>query len=83
LKDQQAISVVVENSGTAVNLRDAERWFKPFESTTTSVDPVLGQGMGLGLPITRKMLEQYGADIRFIKPDHGFATALEIVFPNS
>jgi len=82
-KNDQSLSVVIENTGTAVNLRDAERWFKPFESTTTSVDPVLGQGMGLGLPITRKMLEQYGADIRFAKPSHGFATAIEIVFPNS
>lgn len=82
-KNDQSISVVIENTGTAVSLRDAERWFKPFESTTTSVDPVLGQGMGLGLPITRKMLEQYGAEIRFVKPSHGFATAIEIVFPNS
>jgi hypothetical protein len=37
--------------------------------------------MGLGLPITRSMLEQYGAEIRFVEPSEGFATALSITFP--
>jgi nitrogen fixation/metabolism regulation signal transduction histidine kinase len=37
--------------------------------------------MGLGLPITRSMLEEYGADIKFVDPAPGYATAIEIVFP--
>lgn len=69
----------VENTGKAVKLSTSERWFRPFESSTTQVDPVLGQGMGLGLTITRAMLDEYGASIRFVKPSSGFATALEIV----
>jgi len=48
-----------------------------------NVDPILGQGMGLGLPITRNMLEQYGAEIRFVGPSRGFSTAIEILFPKS
>jgi signal transduction histidine kinase len=76
-----AIVVVVENTGIAVNLLEGERWFRPFESTTTTVDPVLGQGMGLGLTITRNMLEQYGAEIRFVPPSQDYATAVEIAFP--
>jgi signal transduction histidine kinase len=76
-----ATIVTIENSGKRVRVPEGERWFKPFESTTTSVDPVLGQGMGLGLPITRSMLEQYGAEIRFVEPSEGFATALSITFP--
>lgn len=71
----------VENTGTGVALGDAERWFRPFESTTLETDPVLGQGMGMGLPITRNMLEEYGASIQFVSPSRGFATAIEIVFP--
>jgi signal transduction histidine kinase len=71
----------VENTGTAVDLEDAERWFRPFESTTLETDPVLGQGMGMGLPITRNMLEEYGASIQFVSPSRGFATAIEIVLP--
>jgi signal transduction histidine kinase len=71
----------VENTGSAVDLEDAERWFRPFESTTLETDPVLGQGMGMGLPITRNMLEEYGASIQFVSPSRGFATAIEIVLP--
>jgi signal transduction histidine kinase len=76
------ISVRIENTGKEVNLDDSERWFEPFESTTTKVDAVLGQGMGLGLPITRSVLAEYGASIRFVPPSTGFSTAVEIVFPH-
>lgn len=75
------VIVRIENTGVAVDLSESERWFRPFESTTTSVDPVLGQGMGLGLTITRTMLEQYGAEILFVKPKRGFASAVQIGFP--
>lgn len=80
--DEGNLRVRVENTGVAVKLAEAERWFRPFESTTTEVDPVLGQGMGLGLPITRSVLKEYGAEIRFVKPSRGFATAVEITFPS-
>jgi signal transduction histidine kinase len=52
----------IENTGISVDLAEAERWFRPFESTTVDTDPVLGQGMGMGLPITRNILEEYGAN---------------------
>ena len=41
----------------------------------------LGQGMGLGLTITRRILDYYGIEIRFVKPDPVFATAIEMTFP--
>ncbi|WP_165071841.1 sensor histidine kinase [Paludisphaera rhizosphaerae] len=73
-------TVVIENSGAAVDLGESERWFRPFESTTAEVDSALGQGMGLGLTITRDILEQYGATVRFVPPSVGFATAVEVQF---
>jgi signal transduction histidine kinase len=74
--------VRVENTGVRVPPADGERWFRPFASTTVrDIDPVLGQGMGLGLPITRSMLQDYRASLRFVEPDDAFATALEITFP--
>ncbi len=75
------IALRVENTGVAVNLSEAERWFKPFESTTIDVDPILGQGMGLGLPITRNLLEEYGAEIKFVPPGTEYTTAIEVIFP--
>jgi hypothetical protein len=37
--------------------------------------------MGMGLPITRNMLEDYGATIEFVEPQKEYSTALEITFP--
>jgi signal transduction histidine kinase len=72
----------LENTGVAVDLDEAERWFLPFETTTAELDPSLGQGMGMGLTITRNLLEEYGAKIVFVKPHGGMSTAIEIHFPN-
>ena len=72
----------IQNTGIAVKLDDSERWFKPFQSTTSEVNPVLGQGMGLGLTITRNLLENYGAFVRFVRPDSPFATAVEVSLPS-
>lgn len=79
--DNAEIRIRIQNTGSAVNLDDAERWFKPFETTTLELDPVLGQGMGLGLTITRSLLENYGALIKFVLPDRPFATAVEVSLP--
>jgi signal transduction histidine kinase len=75
------VSVRVENTGTAVDPIAGEAWFRPFTSSSADVDPALGKGMGLGLPITRRMLEEYGAEIRFGVPRKGFATSVEILWP--
>ena len=76
------VRIRIQNTGTGVQLDEAERWFKPFQSTTSEVNPVLGQGMGLGLTITRKLLENYGAVVKFVQPDSPFATAVEIALPS-
>ena len=76
------VRICIQNTGVAVRLDEAERWFKPFQSTTIGVNSVLGQGMGLGLTITRNLLENYGASVKFVKPDSPFSTAVEIILPN-
>lgn len=82
LSDEDQTRVRIQNTGVAVELGESERWFRPFQSTTTEVDSVLGQGMGLGLTITRNLLDNYGASVRFVKPDSPFSTAVEIILPN-
>lgn len=77
----EGVAIRVENTGIRVDPKGAEKWFEPFRSTTTQVDAALGQGMGLGLTITRSILDEYGARITFVEPSHGFDTAIEILFP--
>jgi len=81
--DDGGLRVRIENTGDAVDPAEGERWFRPFESTTVQLDPVLGQGMGLGLGITRDILAEVGATIAFVRPRKGAATALEIAFPGA
>ena len=76
------IRILLQNTGVAVDLDEAEHWFRPFESTTTKIDPVLGQGMGLGLTITRNLLDNYGAAVSFVQPKRPFKTAVEVSFPS-
>lgn len=76
------VVVRIENTGVRVDLKKSERWFQAFQSTTAKVDPGLGQGMGLGLTITRQILEENGGQIEFVEPSKGFSTALQIVFPS-
>lgn len=75
-------TIFVHNTGAAVDLEDAERWFLPFESTTVDVNEVLGQGLGLGLPITRALVEDYRGSIRFVVPPVGFATSVRVDLPD-
>ena len=83
VSEEHGLRLRFENTGEAVDLSEGERWFRPFESTTVQVDPVLGQGMGLGLGITRDLLAELGATINFVRPRKGAATALQIVFPGA
>lgn len=83
LLDDGVMRMRLENTGEAVDPVEGERWFRPFESTTVQLDPVLGQGMGLGLGITRDLLAEVGATIAFVRPRKGAATALEVVFPGA
>ncbi|GIJ51666.1 hypothetical protein Val02_85520 [Virgisporangium aliadipatigenens] len=82
LDERASLHLVVENSGLAVATADRERFFRPFESTTVEIDAVLGQGMGLGLPIVRSLLADYNGTAQFVDPSDGFQTSVEVVLPD-
>jgi signal transduction histidine kinase len=82
LDDQSRLHVTVANTGVRVARRDFERYFEAFESSTQQVDVMLGQGMGMGLPIVRSLVSSYGGEAHFVKPPAGIATAVEVVLPD-
>jgi signal transduction histidine kinase len=71
----------IENTGQSVDLASAQKWFEPFKSTTGEVDEALGQGMGLGLTLTRSLIDEYGGSIMFVSPSGRYATALQVEIP--
>jgi signal transduction histidine kinase len=77
----ETVVLRVENTGDAINVAESEQWFAPFASTTAEIDSTLGQGMGLGLTLTRAMLAPYRSKIEFVEPSPSFATAVEVTFP--
>jgi signal transduction histidine kinase len=81
-RDSVGLQIIIRNTGAAVDAADGEQWFRPFASTTVeTIDPLLGQGMGLGLPITRSIVEDYKGTVRFVKPPRRWATAVELRLP--
>ncbi|MDJ0449263.1 ATP-binding protein [Methylocystis sp. JR02] len=75
------LHVQLDNTGTSVDLPTAEKLFEAFRSTTERPDAVLGQGMGMGLTITRAFIQEYGGEIHFQKPPAGFATSILFSIP--
>ncbi|GAA1296066.1 hypothetical protein GCM10009610_00600 [Pseudonocardia xinjiangensis] len=74
------VEMTIENTGVRVRPEDGERWFVPFASGSAELDANLGQGTGLGLPITRDILAEYGGKVGFVEPSTGFETAVRVVF---
>jgi signal transduction histidine kinase len=75
------LEVLMSNTGTAVDLSQAPGLFEAFRSTTEHPDEALGQGMGMGLTITRAFVQEYGGDIQFVLPPSGFRTAILFRIP--
>lgn len=82
LDESMTLWITVENTGAKVPKKDWERYFRPFESSTTDVDVILGQGMGLGLPIVRNVANDYEGLAEFTPPSRGFATAVTVALPD-
>lgn len=80
--DEGRLHLIVENTGDEVASADRERFFKAFQSSTVEVDAVLGQGMGMGLPIVRSLLAGYDGSAEFVDPSIGYATSVEVVLPD-
>jgi two-component system sensor kinase FixL len=71
--DSGTIEIVVDDNGRGVALEIAEHLFEPFQTTKT-------RGMGLGLPLSRQIIEAHGGRIWWErKPPRG--TRFHVLLP--
>lgn len=71
--DGEFVRVMIADTGKGIAPEDLERIFVPFHTTKT-------QGTGLGLPISRQLMEQHGGSIG-VKSQSGEGTTFTIELP--
>ena len=75
--------IVIEDTGSGVDLEHGEDLFKPFERRQELSDDrrKLGfGGSGLGLTIVRMLATTLGCTVEFVEPSDGYCTALEVAW---
>lgn len=72
--------VKVLDTGSGIEPNRREVVFRAFETTSTP-DPILGAGTGLGLKVVRDILTSYRGTARFIDAQPPWSTCLEITLP--
>jgi signal transduction histidine kinase len=75
------IRLLIQDTGSGVDLADSERLFEPFVRGREISDDRIARGYGgggLGLTIVKLLADRIGCEVRFVEPDPGFATAFSI-----
>ena len=78
---EKSREILIQDTGYGINLRDADRFFEPFQraSKISAERKSLGYGgTGLGLTIVRLLANNIGCRVRFVEPEDGFKTAFSI-----
>jgi signal transduction histidine kinase len=67
------LAIVLTDSGQGVTEEEIERIFEPFHTTKRG-------GLGLGLPLTRKVVEEHGGKVEF-RSDPGVGSTVNLYLP--
>jgi signal transduction histidine kinase len=78
--DGQDLAVWVQDTGIGIEPQDLERLFTPFEQVEGSMSRRF-QGTGLGLALTKKMVELHGGRIRARSQGKGQGSIFEFTLP--
>ena len=78
-RDATTARVAVRDQGRGVDAADLERVFEPFVQLTTRRNEVT-EGLGLGLPIARHLIQQHGGNITLASAgaEQGTVVTLEL-----
>jgi signal transduction histidine kinase len=79
---QDHIKIGIHDTGIGIAPRDLEKIFKPFEQADNSASRRF-QGTGLGLSLTRRLVELHGGKIWAESPGVGQGSSFHFVFPMS
>ncbi|MBI5418417.1 PocR ligand-binding domain-containing protein [Candidatus Poribacteria bacterium] len=70
------IKILISDTGEGIHIKNHEEIYRPFFTSKDS------RGIGIGLTITRKIIEEYNGSIKFISPGIlGVGTTFEIHIP--
>jgi signal transduction histidine kinase len=70
---QQWLELIVSDTGAGIAAEKIEHIFQPFYTTKA-------HGIGLGLPITRRLIEDHGGQIR-IESQLGYGATVSVRLP--
>ena len=77
-KDGRNNEILVQDTGSGVDLKNSDELFKPFvrKMLISPERRALGYGgMGLGLTIVKLVANNIGCEVGFVEPEQGFSTA--------
>ncbi len=75
--NEKMVEIDFEDTGPGLSSHELSQIFQPFYSTKEGT-----QGLGLGLPICRKILERYGGQLA-VQSQPGQGTKIQILLPKS
>ena len=71
------VTIEVTDSGVGIDAANGDKIFQPFSQADSSTTRLFG-GTGLGLPLSRKLAQALGGDVRLIKSRPGQGSTFEI-----